>query len=62
MIQTVRCPDCGKLVRDKPVLGSLHLCLTDQELAALRRRQRVHLQQLANQQPQPDAEPDRSAA
>lgn len=35
-----RCYDCGELVRvDKPLLGSLHLCVTDEE--AERRRQPV---------------------
>jgi hypothetical protein len=29
-----QCPDCGKLVRvNKPILGSLHICLSPEELA-----------------------------
>ena len=32
-----RCPDCAKLVRlDKPLFGSLHICLTDEEKAQKR--------------------------
>ena len=30
-----QCPLCHKLVADKPLLGTLHLCLTDEEEAAL---------------------------
>lgn len=29
------CQDCGSLVRiDKPILGSMHLCITESERAA----------------------------
>jgi hypothetical protein len=29
-----RCRDCLKLVRDKPIFGTLHLCLSAEEFAA----------------------------
>lgn len=35
----VRCCDCGKYVRVKPVFGTLHVCLTDDEIEARRRVQ-----------------------
>jgi len=28
-----RCPACGKLVRHKALFGTLHVCLTDAEIA-----------------------------
>jgi hypothetical protein len=36
------CLDCGKLVRvNKPILGSLHFCLSDEEMASRRSDQCV---------------------
>jgi hypothetical protein len=26
------CNHCGKRVRDKPILGTIHVCLTDEEI------------------------------
>lgn len=34
-----QCGACGKVIRlNKPILGSLHICLTDEELAAKNRQ------------------------
>jgi hypothetical protein len=30
----VKCGDCGKIVRDKPLIGTLHVCLLPEEIAA----------------------------
>lgn len=30
----VKCGDCGKLVWDKPFIGTLHVCLLPEEVAA----------------------------
>ena len=40
----VVCRECGKLIRyDKPILGSLHFCLTEEEIAEKRElRNEVH--------------------
>ncbi|KKN77217.1 hypothetical protein LCGC14_0361950 [marine sediment metagenome] len=40
----VQCPICKKIIRiDKPILGSLHICLTDEEIsvASMKFRQKV---------------------
>lgn len=34
-MRAARCPDCRKLVRDKPILGTLHVCLSPTELRDL---------------------------
>jgi hypothetical protein len=36
-----RCQHCGSLVRVKPLFGTLHICLTDAEIAE-RHRGAVH--------------------
>ena len=35
-----QCPTCGKVVRFKAVFGTLHLCLTDEEVTAQNSRRR----------------------
>lgn len=40
-----RCCVCGKLVHDKPLFGTLHICLTDDE----ERQQRTAVVQMYNQ-------------
>ncbi|HEX6038902.1 hypothetical protein [Longimicrobium sp.] len=44
-MKTVTCFDCGKSVRDKPLLGTLHLCLN--ERAAAMRRLEIERQRRA---------------
>jgi hypothetical protein len=48
----VKCPDCGKLVRDKPLLGTLHICLLPEEIEVVRRhRALAEMQKRATQAP-----------
>lgn len=46
-----RCQTCGSFVKDKFLFGLLHLCLTDEEIAATRmasaRRRVAHLSDCA---------------
>lgn len=35
-----RCGYCGKMVRDKPIFGTLHVCMTDEEREEFDRRER----------------------
>ena len=35
-----QCEMCGKVVRVKPILGTLHICLSDDEVIEVMRRRR----------------------
>lgn len=45
----VKCGVCGKDVRNKPVLGTMHFCLTDEEVRAKRRYEEQMRWQIAMQ-------------
>lgn len=47
-----QCPDCGKWVYHKPLLGTLHFCLSPEERAEVRRaRLAVEMQKRASANP-----------
>ena len=48
----ITCKDCGKWVKDKFIFGTLHICLTEAELAYKRRQERARARSL--QQLSPD--------
>ena len=42
------CGTCNKIIRvDKPVLGSLHICLSDEEIASRRETKQVSIEDVA---------------